>query len=83
MKESLGLKEKIDIILASDIIYLAKSFTDIVECYLELATPNHTKILMASTDHGNLSVFKAKLAEYENLKVSYIDQKYLDPEYVD
>eukprot|EP00347_Sterkiella_histriomuscorum_P021027 403335542 len=74
----------VDLIIGSDVVYLAKQFDDLIQCMLELGTKGHTRILFGATEHGNFKLFQQKLIEYrEQIKVTYVPSEFLDETYRD
>ncbi|CDW73507.1 UNKNOWN [Stylonychia lemnae] len=73
----------IDIIIGSDIVYLAKQFDDLLQCILELGTQNHTRVIFGATEHGNYGLFQKKLEEYQDkIKITYVSLDYLDDQFM-
>jgi predicted nicotinamide N-methyase len=72
------VNEKIDFVIASDIIYLEREFENLLDTFDEFAEPRKTIIIMATTEHGNRGKFYECLKKRGNFMMSKIDSKYLD-----
>ena len=68
-EEAIQIKESmapLDLIIASDIIYLAAYFQNLIDTFMYLSSPQ-TRIYLCSTDHGNVKDFYKLLDTHSNI----------------